>query len=120
MAAAQLKEVAPDDVVEIAPALAGRIPGKADGMKPQELANCLWAAAKLEDMAPQAIFELVPAAASTFTELLPKLRGSDLRLAVPTVVWACGRSDLPFQPLLKAVARRFGSTTVDNHAFISQ
>ncbi|CAK9044151.1 unnamed protein product [Durusdinium trenchii] len=118
-ASAHLKEVVPD-VVKILPALSAKLPGKADAMNPHELANSVHGLVVLQDSVPEARELLqttsqtnfLKAAASKVSDLLPNLSGNDLHLAVPLTVWACGRTGLDFQPLLTAVARRFGKTTL--------
>ncbi|CAK9044085.1 unnamed protein product [Durusdinium trenchii] len=118
-AAGQLKDVARDDAVKIVPVLLAELPSKAKAMGPQNFANSLQGLVFLEDFAPEVGSRLTaPAgskerflrlAASHITEMLPRLKGSDLYLAVPVVVWACAKSGLSSQTLLTAVAQRFGS-----------
>ena len=119
-ASAQLLDVAGGSVEKMVPSLVDEIEKKGTLMNPQQFSNCLWALMLLQDSFPE-LQPLLAAqtgskdtflklAASRITGMLPKLSGSDLHLAVPTVVWACGRSQLNFQPLLSAVACRFPST----------
>ena len=117
-ASGELKDVFPDDVVKIVPALVTQIPNKAEGMKVQELSNSLQGLVLLQDLVPE-VRPLLNASsedsfmrstAVKFSKMLPTLSGSDLRLAVPVVVWACARSEFRFEPLLMAVARRLNSS----------
>ena len=120
-AAGQLKDVCPDDVVKIVPDLVTQILNKAQDMNPQDMANSLQGLVLLQDLVPE-VRPLLKASADSeedsflrstavkVSEMLPTLSGSNLRLAVPAVVWACARSGLRFDPLLEAVAQRFGSS----------
>ena len=117
-AAANLKDDAPD-VIDIVPSIVAQIPGKAKDMKPQEVSNTLVALVPLQDLVPgvkafladetASTQAFVQFAASWMVKLIPRLKGPDLLLAVPSVVWACAKLEVQNQDLLAAVAKRFGS-----------
>ncbi|CAK9044087.1 unnamed protein product [Durusdinium trenchii] len=113
-AAGQLKDLAQDDAARILTSVAVQLPGKAGVMSPQEIANSLQGLVLLQDVPKQEYSKEVSASRDAFVQLAahcisdmtPTLRGKDLALTVP----ACSRFGLPSQPLLRAVARRFGSS----------
>ena len=117
-ASGQLKDVCPDEVVKVVPALVTQIPKKAKDMSPQSLANSFQGLILFQDLAPEvrpllnapSEDSFMRSTAVKFSKMLPTLSGSNLHLAVPVVVWACARCGLRFDPLLEAVAQRFGSS----------
>lgn len=48
-------------------------------------------------------------AAARLNILLPKLKGNDLNIAVPSVLWSCAKALVYPGELLSSVAHRFGS-----------
>ncbi|CAK9057201.1 Uncharacterized protein SCF082_LOCUS30722 [Durusdinium trenchii] len=118
-ALARLKNVVPDDIVV---ALAGILPqilGKAGEMIAQDLANSLWGLVSLQvsGLVPAAsassVLEFTRLAAVRFSQLLPRLKGKDLRLSMPTVVWACAQLGLHQNELLTSVEAAIGSKAKD-------
>ena len=117
-AAANLKDDAPD-VIDIVPLIVAEIQVKAKDMKPQEVSNTLVALVPLQDLVPgvkafladetASTQAFVQFAASWMVKLIPRLKGPDLLLAVPSVVWACAKLEVQNQDQLAAVAKRFGS-----------
>lgn len=117
-AAARLKNAAPE-VLKCVPALVAQIPDSLDDMKalnlmkPQDFANNLQALVLLEEVVPEAGHLLhasfLRLAAVQFSQMLPELSDRELHLGVPVVVWACARSGMRDQSLLKAVQQRFMS-----------
>ena len=116
-ACAQLKDELPQ-VLEIVPAMVVEIPAKLHDMKPQEMSNSLESLVLLQDQVPEVegflaagggINDILRSAAARLDALLPRIRGKDLSLAVPVVVWACAKAGVYDGELLGAVARRLGS-----------
>ena len=109
-AAMRLADAVPD-VVEAVPTLVKEVPSKIGAMKPHELANSLEALVALEERV--AIVELAGIAAEAAVELkrtLPGVKGKELFLTVPMVVWACGKLGTYNAELLAAVRQRFASS----------
>ena len=99
-AIARLKNSAPE-VLLMVPALVEEIPRNQADFKSQEICNCLEALVLLQDSVPAVDHFLAAAPGSKndflggsvhrFSTLLPTLKGNDLKLAIPGVVWACAR-----------------------------
>lgn len=111
-AAAQLQEVAPA-VLEAAPAIVVEIPPKINEMNAQELCS-LEDLVVLQDQSPAvahflAAGSIMICAAARLNILLPKLKGNDLNIAVPSVLWSCAKALVYPGELLSSVAHRFGS-----------
>ena len=117
-ASAQLQEDAPE-VLQMVPALVEEIPHKQTNFSSQAICNCLEALVLLQDSVPE-VGNLVAApanskddfrgfAASRFTTSLPTLKGNDLKLAVPSVVWACAKVNFYHEELLVSVAHSLKS-----------
>ena len=114
-AATRLKDSAPE-VLEMVPALVEEIPRNQANFKLQEMCNCLEALVLLQDLvrevndflaaAPGGKNDVMGFTASRFSTLLPRLKGKDLRFAVPGVVWACARVNFYHEELLVSVAQR--------------
>ena len=118
-ACAQLKDEVPK-VLDIIPAIVGEIPVKLPDMNPQQLANSLEALVLLRDAVPQVegflaagggIDDILRAAAVRLNTSVPGLRGKDLSMAVPVVVWACAKAGVYDGGLLSSVVSRLGSKT---------
>eukprot|EP00435_Cladocopium_sp_Y103_P047122 s243_g13.t1 len=118
LACAQLKDEVPK-VVEIVPAIVGEIHMKLEDMNGQDLSNSLEALVLLRDSVPQvegflaaggSMDDILKSAAKRLNTLLPRLRGLDLSLAVPVVIWACAKAEVYDGELLESVARRLGSS----------
>ena len=115
-AALRLKDSAPA-VLEMVPAHLEEIPRNQAGFKAQEICNCLEALVLLQDSVREVNHFLTAAlgskndflqvTASRVSTLLPTLKGKDLKLAVPGVVWACARVNFYHEELLVSVADRF-------------
>ena len=119
LACAKLKDVAPA-VLEAVPAMAVQVQGKAKDMKPQAFCNSLDALLLLEESVPEVAdfladdgskLGIVRSAASHLNSLLPNLKGDDLKVAVPAVVWACAKVGVHHDELLVSVAERLRSQT---------
>ena len=114
-AATRLKDDA-REVLEMVPALVEEIPRNQADFKSQEICNCLEALILLRDSvrevgdflaaAPGGKNDVVGFTASRFSNLLPKLKGKDLKFAVPGLVWACARVNFNHEALLVSVAQR--------------
>ena len=118
-AATRLKDDAPE-VLQMVPAVVEEIPGKQTDFTSQAICNCLEALILLQDSVP-AVGDFLAAAlsskndflqvtASRVSTLLPTLKGNDLKLAVPGVVWACARVNFYHEELLGSVAQKSGDT----------
>ena len=117
LACPQLKDEVPE-VLEIVLAIVCEIPVKLEDMKPQEMSNSLEALVLLRDSVPQvagflaaggSMDDILRSAAARLNTLLPRLKGNDLRMAVPVVVWACAKAGVYDGELLDSVARRLGT-----------
>ena len=118
LAAARLKDDAPE-VLQMAPALVEEIPRKQASLSSQAISNCLEALVLLQDSvrevgsvlaaAPNSKNDFLGFAASRVSTLLPTLKGNDLKLAVPGVIWACARVNFYHEELLVSVAQRLKS-----------
>ena len=134
-ACVQLKAVA-REVLTALPELAAQISIKAKDMSPFDISHSLWAAILLKDDCPE-VLQMVPAllaeipralavgsrflpppnskndflgfAASRFNILLPRLKGNDLKPAVPSVAWAWDKVNFYHMELLLSVAQRLKS-----------
>ena len=112
-AAARLKDDAPE-VLQMVPALLEEIPRNQADFKPQAICNCLEALVLLQDSVPEVdSFLAAPPnskndfmgfTASRFSTLLPTLKGKDLTLSVPGVIWACARVNFYHEALLVSSA----------------
>ena len=84
--------------------------------KSQEICNCLEALVLLQDSVPEvgsvlaaqpnSKNDFVGFAARPFSALLPKLKGKDLALEMPVMVWACAKVNFYDEELLVSVAQR--------------
>ena len=91
-------------------ALAEEIPSKISGMNGQDIANIVEALVYLGESFPiDQQQDIIAASAAQFKRFLPRLKGKELMLDVPMVVWACRRSNVKDQQLFIAVANRFSS-----------
>ena len=117
-AATRLKDDAPE-VLQMVPALLEQIRGKQTSFNSQVICNCLEALVLLQDSvaevgdflaaAPGSKNDFLGFAASRFSTLLPRLKGNDLKLAVPSVVWAFARVNFYHKELLVSVAHSLKS-----------
>ena len=118
MASGQLKDDAPE-VLQMVPALLEEMPRKQASFIPQQICNCLEAVVILQDsvpavgdflaVSPGGTKDFLGFAASRFSTLLPTLKGNDLELAVPSVVWAFAKVNFNHDELLVSVADRLKS-----------
>ena len=108
------------EVREIVPVLVRQLLLNADSMKelkPKTIGINLVALTFLRESVPEVqasiedsdIFEL---SASHIARSLLELRGKDVTMTVPTVLWACAKSGLKHPELLRAVSGRFGSSEI--------
>ena len=104
-------------VRDIVPAIVTEVPSKIKNMKPQALCNSLESLVPLQEAVPEIANFLaddgsgdgiVRSAASHLSTLLPGLKGKDLNIAVPAVVWACARVGVHHDELLASVEERLG------------
>ena len=117
-AATSLKDDAPE-VLHMVPALLEEMPRKQASFDSQAICNCLEALVLLQDSvsqvndflaaAPGSKNDFVGFTASRFSTLLPRLKGNDLKLAVPSVVWACAKLNFYHEELLVSVAHSLKS-----------
>ena len=111
-AATRLKDDAPE-VLQMVPALLEEIPPKQADLKSQEICNCLEALVLLQDSVPEVNNFLAAAlgndflrfTARRFSALLPTLKGKDLALQMPVMVWACAKVNFYHEELLVSVAQ---------------
>ena len=111
-AATRLKDSA-REVLQMVPALVEEIPRKQAGFFSQEICNCLEGLVLLEDSVPE-VGKLrkngfVEFAVSRFSQSLPTLKGKDLAIEMPVVVWACAKINFYHEELLVSVAQRWKS-----------
>ena len=100
-------------VAKAVQALVQQIQLQVEHMKPQELANTAEALVFLGESFPiDQQQDIIAASAAQFKRFLPRLKGKELVLNVPMVVWACRRSNVKDQQLFIAVANRFSSHNV--------
>ena len=114
-AATRLKDNAPE-VLQMVPALVEEIPRNQADFEPQAICNSLEALFLLKDSVPEVGSVLAAApnsknhfvgfTASHLSALLPTLKGKDMVLAVPVVVWACARVKVYDEKLWVSVAQR--------------
>ena len=104
-AALQLKDEIPD-VRELILVMTPIVAREACVMEPQALANSLEAIVLLGD-ADLDVEGCVSEAANRLSTLLPSLRGKDLTLAVPLVLWALAKATVQDDKLLALAAARF-------------
>ena len=117
-AATRLKDDAPE-VLQMVPALLVEIPRIQADLNSQVICNCLEALVILQDSVPEvgsflaaprnSKNDFVGFTASRFSTLLPTLKGNDLKLAVPSVVWACAKVNFYHEELLVSVAHSLKS-----------
>ena len=117
-AATRLKDSAPE-VLQMVPALVEEIPCNQESFDSQGICNCLEGLILLQDSVPEVgSFLAAPAnskddflgfAAKRFSTSLPTLKGNDLKLAVPSVVWACAKVNFYHEELLVSVAHSLKS-----------
>ena len=113
-ASGQLKDDAPE-VLQMVPALLEEMPRKQAGFNLQVICNCLEAVVILQDSVPEVgrflagKKDFLEFTASRFSTLLPRLKGNDLELAVPSVVWAFAKVNFNHEELLVSVADRLKS-----------
>ena len=94
-------------------ALVEEIPSKINSMNGQDIANIVEALVYLGESFPIDQQQgIIAASAAQLKRSLPRLKGKELTLSVPMVVWACRRSDVKDQQLFIAVANRFSSHNV--------
>ena len=101
-----------DAVPEVVEVVVKEVPGKVGAMNPQDLANSLEALVVLEERLPiVGLPRIAAAAAMRLKRILPEVKGNDLALSVPAIVWACGKAEVldSETELLKEVAERFAS-----------
>ena len=97
-------------VAKAVQALVEKVPSKITSMNGQELSNTAEALVFLAESFPvDKQQDIIAAAAAQFKRFLPRLKGKELMLDVPMVVWACRRSNVKDQQLFIAVANRFSS-----------
>ena len=72
------------------PALAAQVPLKVKEMNAQDTSNCLAAATYLHELVHD-VREIVPALLDHAAVNMKEMKGKNLRLAVPTIIWACAR-----------------------------
>ena len=102
-------------MLEAAPAIVVEIPPK-NGMNAQDLCSLgdLVDLVVLQDPSPAvahflAAGSIMICAAARLNILLPKLKGNDFNIAVPSVLWSCAKALVYPGELLSSVAHRFGS-----------
>eukprot|EP00438_Fugacium_kawagutii_P028129 Skav213009 [mRNA] locus=scaffold2312:71456:72748:+ [translate_table: standard] len=117
-AALLLKDDAPK-VLEILPTVVAEVPIKIEDMKPQEMSNTLQALVPLNGLVPEISRlladddgeeDILRSAVARLSTLLPRLRGKDLGVAVPSVVWACAKLGMYHEELLLSVTEQLGCT----------
>ena len=114
-AATRLKDSDPE-VLEMVPALVEEIPRNQADFKSQEICNCLEALVLLQDSVPEVNHflaapsnsknDFVGFSSGQFSSLLPTLKGKDLALQMPVMVWACAKVNFYHEELLVSVAQR--------------
>eukprot|EP00435_Cladocopium_sp_Y103_P058527 s243_g20.t1 len=118
-AAGQLKDDDPK-VLRIVPAIVSKLPAKIKDMNAQDLSNNFEVLLPLQESVPEVAKFLqddgnedgmMRSAAARLNNLLPRLSGNDLIIAVPAVIWACATVGVSHDQLLTSVAERFGSQT---------
>ena len=108
-AAMRLADAVPD-VLEAVPALVKEVPGKIRSMTPQQLSNSLEALVAFEVHLPIAgLPGIVAAGGNRLKGILNEVRGKDFSFTVPTVLWACAKTETYDEELFGAVAERFRS-----------
>eukprot|EP00438_Fugacium_kawagutii_P021949 Skav208045 [mRNA] locus=scaffold1124:6622:8034:- [translate_table: standard] len=116
-ACAQLKDDAPE-VLEIVPALLVEVSKKIEDMNAQDLSNNLEALVLLHELVPEIARlvadsdgqeDILRSSAARFSILVPRLRGKDLSIAVPSMISACAKLGLYHEELLLSVAQHLGS-----------
>ena len=88
-AAARLQETSPV-VLKMVPTLLAQVPLKAKAMNAQGTATCLSAATHLREKMPD-VLKVVPVLLDQATVNMKEMQGDNLRLALPTIIWACAR-----------------------------
>ena len=108
-AAMRLADAVPE-VIEAVPALVKEVPGKIRFMKSQELSNSLEALVALgEHLHIAGLPGIVTAGGNCLKGILSEVRGKDFSFTVPTVLWACAKTETYDEELFGAVAERFPS-----------
>ena len=91
-AAATLRETSPV-VLKMVPTLLAHVPLKVKAMNAQGTANCLSAATHLRELVPD-VLKIVPALLDQAAVNMKEMQGDNLRLALPTFIWACARLEI--------------------------
>ena len=91
-AAETLRETSPV-VLKMVPTLVARVPWKVKEMNAQQTANCLSAATHLHELVPD-VLKMVPALVDQAALNMKEMKGDNLRLALPTIIWACARWEI--------------------------
>ena len=118
LAATRLKDDA-KEVLSIVPALLEEVPHKEQSFCAQDFSTCLGSLIILQDCVPEVSRFLATSPENThnfvgftamrFNSLLPRLKGKDLSVGTPIVIWAFAKLGLYHEKLLISIAKRLKS-----------